>query len=134
MSKNFLEPASLIGKRVRIYRNLHKDCWSVRYRGLVVAHANTVRLANVQFVVNQGGYERFLREGRKNVHAFIVGELLELDGPKPQNTGLEVTYNPKASNMFHTVKKCFKGREYYFSPEEQLQHGWCSGRTVFVCN
>jgi len=100
----------------------------------VVAHADTVKLKNIRFVVQQGGYERFLREGRKNVHAFVTGELVEINGSGFNGTGTEVVYNPRVSNLFHTVKKCFKGREYYFHDKEVLTHGYCSGRTVFVSN
>lgn len=133
--KHLTNTKDLIGKHVRVYRNLTRGCWSVQHRGLVVAHATSVRLKNVRFVVNQSGYERFLRENRKNVHAFVTGELVEVDCPTPDIPGMmEVTYNPRVASLFHTVKKCFKGREWWFSPTEQLQHGWCSGKMVFVSN
>lgn len=133
-NKNFQDPSTLIGRRVRVYRNLHKDCWSVLFKGLVVAHAKTVQLKNVQFIVNRGGQERFLREGRKNVHAFVSGELVALDKFPLTIPSTEVTYNPRKAPAFYTVKPCFKGREYYFSEYEQSTHGFCCGKTVFVSN
>jgi ribosomal protein L15 len=73
----------------------------------VVAHVNTVKLKNVRFVVQQGGYERFLREGRKNVHAFVAGELVEIDGPGFNGTGTEVVYNPRVSKKFELSAHAF---------------------------
>lgn len=68
-----------IGKKIEVYRNLTKDCWSVRYNGIVVSYAKTVSIENPAFVVRQRGRERVLEERRKNVHAFVRGELLSLD-------------------------------------------------------
>lgn len=134
MNKNIIYPEELIGKQVRVYRNLRRNCWSVQHKGLVVAHATFVRLKNVRFVVHQSGYEKFLRENRKNVHAFVCGELVSLNEPTPEFSGTEVVYNPRVSNMFHTVSKCFKGREFYFSGQEVLKQAFCCGKTVIVSN
>jgi hypothetical protein len=57
-----------------IYWNLHKDCYSVRYRGKVILHSNSVVACNVQFKVSTLGRERVLRERKKNVHAFVVAD------------------------------------------------------------
>lgn len=133
-NNNFQDASSLIGKQVRVYRNLRHNCWSVQHRGLVVAHAKTVKLRNVRFTVSQAGYERFVRENKKNVHAFVTGELANLDCAVPPNPGMEVVYNPRRSNLFHTVEKIFKNRELFFSGEELLTTCWCSGKTVFVSN
>jgi hypothetical protein len=123
---------TLIGKRVRVYRNLNKNCWSIQLNGLVVAHATTVKLKNVWFSVRRSGYERFQREGRKNVHAFVIGELVEINCPSFNKQAIEVVYNPRVSNLFHTVKNCFKGRKYYFHENDMLTHGYCTGKSVFV--
>lgn len=131
---NFQDQSALIGKQVRVYRNLHQDCWSVQYKGLVVYHAQTVHLKDVRFVVQQAGYERFLREGVKNVHAFVTGKLVNLDSQGDNNRGTEVVYNPRVSNLFHTVQKCFKGREYYFSNQDFLTDCWCGDKTIRVWN
>ena len=68
------------GDRVRVYRNLHKDCWSVKnfepghpLYNRVVAHAEEVNLEQVKFIVSDSGYNRVHAEGRKNVHAYIQG-------------------------------------------------------------
>jgi hypothetical protein len=66
----------------------------------VVAHAAAVRLHACEFRVRPGGLARCRREGRKNVHAFVVGQLLE--GPQaPEGEGwAHVTYDPFADDAF----------------------------------
>ena len=67
--------------RVSIYYNLHKHCLSMvamegPNKGRVIDHPASVVLTNVKFVVQEGGRQRVLREKRKNVHAFVRGNLL----------------------------------------------------------
>ncbi len=66
--------------RVFVYWNLHRSCWSIKalqgpQRGRVIGHARDVELASCEFRVSEAGRQRVLREGRKNVHAGIVGTL-----------------------------------------------------------
>lgn len=106
--------------RVAVYYNLHKHCLSVTHKGRVVKHVQSIRLSNVEFKVRQGGRERVIREGRKNVHAFIVGDLTEES--MPEHTRL-VTYNPykyasfvdKASEapVYHASHVRIEGRQVY---------------------
>ena len=58
-------------KKVRVYRNLHKNCFSVKQGGLVRCHADHVTLEDCKFIVSKAGQERVRDEGRKNVHAFV---------------------------------------------------------------
>ncbi len=44
-------------------------------KGLVVAHAKGAALDDAKTIVSQAGRERVFREGRKNVHAYIEGNL-----------------------------------------------------------
>lgn len=67
--------------RVSIYYNLHKHCLSMvamegPNKGRVIDHPASVVLTDVKFVVQEGGRQRVLREKRKNVHAFVRGNLL----------------------------------------------------------
>lgn len=55
-----------------IYWNLHKKKFSVKYKGKVIFHCDSIVAINVQFNVSALGRERVLREQRKNVHAFVV--------------------------------------------------------------
>ena len=59
--------------KVDVYWNRHKECFSIRHRGKVIAHTPKCDLEDVEFVVNQKGRERVLAERRKNVHAFVRG-------------------------------------------------------------
>ncbi len=63
-------------KRVRVYRNLHKNCFSVKQDGLVRCHADHVTLEDCKFIVSKAGQKRVRDEGRKNVHAFVEGVLV----------------------------------------------------------
>jgi hypothetical protein len=94
----------LIGERVEVYWNLHKDCFSVRAlsgpdKGRVVAHTRHIDLGDVTFVVQPAGRARVLAEGRKNVHAFARGTVTaSRDGLPTSYT--EVVYNPYATDAF----------------------------------
>lgn len=64
--------------KVFVYYNLHRKLWSIRalegpMRGRVVAHRGALLLRGVTPKVSQAGRERVIREGRKNVHAGLVG-------------------------------------------------------------
>jgi hypothetical protein len=60
-------------KKVRVYRNLHKGCISVRQGNLVKCHTDNVILKDFKTIVGKKGQERVRREKAKNVHAFIEG-------------------------------------------------------------
>jgi hypothetical protein len=62
--------------RVEVYFNLHKKTFSVRSAksGRVLLHTDEVHIDNPTFVVRKAGRERVLREGKKNVHAFVRGD------------------------------------------------------------
>lgn len=85
-------------KPVKVYWNLHRECFSVQQDGLVVCHADQVELRDVTFKVNQAGRQRVLKEGRKNVHAFIVGHLDEKFADRCWD--VKVVYNPYKYDSF----------------------------------
>ena len=60
-------------RKVFIYKNLHKDCWSIKQDGLVKAHTTDLCLFDCSFRVNAKGRAKVLKERRKNVHAGISG-------------------------------------------------------------
>lgn len=84
--------------KVEVYWNLHKNCFSVRFKGRVIRHANSLHLSNAKFVVRESGRQRVLREGRKNVHAFVRGILEE--SYEATCKGERVTYNPYKFSTF----------------------------------
>jgi len=68
-----------------VYYNLQKKVWSIKAmsgptKGLVIGHAERVRLRNVTFKVSDAGRERVRREKRKNVHAGAQGILVSVHG------------------------------------------------------
>ena len=92
--------------RVEVYWNLHRKCWSVRHaNGNLIEnnpHRIYVELEDVAWVVQPGGRQRVLREGKKNVHAFARGFLVEGGHENRSGCGAitEVTYNPYKHSTF----------------------------------
>ena len=98
---------------VKVYRNLKHGrnalpLYSVIHKGRVIARVPRVLLSNARFVVRESGRQRVLREQRKNVHAFVVGYLVDelgafgIDASGP-DFGMRVTYNPYRSGHFETI-------------------------------
>lgn len=85
-----------------IYRNLHKDCFSVKYKGKVIDHVNYFTGHDVEFRVSDAGRQRVLVTLQRNVHAYVVctsydslvGGLLKTDEMKL------VYYNPYELDTF----------------------------------
>jgi len=90
----------MVGKKVQVYFNLHKKCYSVRDKKtrLVIAHVNNISLVDVSFKVSEKGRQRVLAEKRKNVHAFVEGVVVGFNVfEKPMRS---VVYNPyKGANF-----------------------------------
>ena len=84
-------------KPVEVYKNLHRNCWSVRQRGIVRFHTHAIVLKQCQFKVSEAGRQRVLREKRKNVHAFIKG-MVTRKGDRVK--GDKVTYDPYKMSTF----------------------------------
>ncbi len=86
---------------VEVYWNLRKRTWSVRAKDtrLVIDHKDSILLKDAILSVKQGGRERVLREQQKNVHAFAIGEVMDLDRLiYPYNN--QVNYNPYKYTSF----------------------------------
>jgi hypothetical protein len=96
---------SLIGQRVKVYYNLHKHTFSVQKNGLVVLHADYIKLEDVEFKVRPGGREKVRQEKSKNVHAFVNGTLIDFcqypcDDIPEEPVGDIITYNPYKYDTF----------------------------------
>lgn len=90
--------------KVFVYKNLHATrknggitVYSVKAlngpdKGRVIARSSHVLLEDVRPKVSEAGRQRVIREGRKNVHAGLVGNLRSLDR-RPFH-GESITYNP----------------------------------------
>jgi len=108
--------------RVQIYYNLHKKCLSVRHKGKVIKHADSVLLEDVKFRVQPAGRAKVLREKRKNVHAYLSGELAEGVSKDTEWLPKRVSYNPykyetfvdRAGNpVFEAETVLVKGKEIF---------------------
>ena len=108
-------------KKVFVYKNLHKDCWSIKQGGLVKAHALHLTLYETHFKVNKKGRDKVLREKKKNVHAGICGYISH---PHPSYATwdewddgeadlLEITYDPY---KYRSFVKVANGKPAWFSP------------------
>jgi len=95
--------------KVAAYWNLHKNIFSIQSRekenyGKVISHESSVAIASPKFVVRQTGREKVLKEKVKNVHAFIVGHLLNnREYIIKSGSSKLVTYNPYKFNSFVTM-------------------------------
>lgn len=88
--------------KVFVYRNLQKDCFSVKalegpQKGRVVMRVKNLCLSSAFFKVSKAGRNRVLEMKQKNVHAGVVGQLCNMN---LQLTN-EVTYNPYKSDTFY---------------------------------
>jgi hypothetical protein len=68
-------------------------------------HADYVKLGDVEFRVRPGGKDRVRKEKSKNVHAFVIGKLLEYceypcEDLPVTNSNKIVTYDPYRFNTF----------------------------------
>ena len=92
--------------KVQVYFNLHRKLWSIKAleginKNKVIGHAETVSLVDVIPKVSEAGRQRVLKEKSKNVHAGLVGQLLQTDTVlKDFKDFKEITYNPYRYNTF----------------------------------
>jgi len=92
--------------KVAVYYNLHKHTFSLQSRnkedyGKVIGHTEHVILKNANYVVRKGGRDKVLQEKKKNVHAFVIGELVEAIDTRMLER--KVSYNPYKAKSFYEV-------------------------------
>ena len=88
--------------KVEVYRNLHKNCWSVRDNktGKVIDHVDNIHIKDADLVVRKAGREKVLREKRKNVHAFVRGTIENCSSWHNE----QIAYNPYKYDSFVLVE------------------------------
>ena len=99
MKKQFLE--SHLNIRVFVYKNLHKNCWSVRdmKTGLIAFHCDAIIIKDAKFKVSKKGRQRVLKDRVKNVHAGVMGTTLSVNQDQDGWTN-RVRYNPYETDTF----------------------------------
>ncbi len=101
-------------KKVFVYRNLHKGCWSVKQNGLVKAHGLELNLYSCAVKISKKGQDRVRRDKRKNVHAGIRGYL------EPYHLGM--SHEVKLSDEVELCQRTWQGfpnsqmREITYNP------------------
>ena len=95
-------------KHIRVYYNFRKKTFSVQEKvngsWKVVEHTNEIFIRNATFKVSEAGRQRVLKDKRKNVHAFILGERFPFI-PKSFVYRDEVSYNPYTGPNFMVVSE-----------------------------
>ena len=91
--------------RVETYRNLHTGTFSVRAlegarKGRVFFHPTRVVVDNATFVVQPAGNAKVRVEGKKNVHAFVRGDLNDTYVEVDEAVYRKATYNPYQNDTF----------------------------------
>lgn len=105
--------------KVAVYFNLHKKTFSIKAleganKGRVIDYSDDVTIENAMFKVSQAGRNRVLQEKRKNVHAYVIGELKS--SSEAAICGEKITYNPYLYNSFVTAMNktaVFKAKEVF---------------------
>lgn len=103
--------------KVFVYYNLHKHVFSIRAmegpeKGRVIGYSDSVTLQDATPKVSQAGRLRVIAEGRKNVHAGMVGHLVSTERVK-YHVGRAVYYNPYKVSTFvfsGTAEEATKGK------------------------
>jgi hypothetical protein len=113
--------------RVFVYWNLHRNLWSVKalegpHKGLVVAHRESLTIEGAAPRVSQRGRDRVLREGRKNVHAGIVGYVSPFDTPEGATEWPQATYNPYKGPCFVHKGGPLEGEPWAGAPVVYMGH------------
>jgi len=90
--------------RVQVYRNLNNHMVSIKdpSTGLVLGHAESIDIEGVTCIVREGGRQRVLNTGHKNVHAFMCGVLTAAVGFKPFN-GRGITLSDRVEKHYPNV-------------------------------
>ena len=88
-------------RKVEVYRNYRRRCWSVRSNktGKVIDHVSQVVLKDCELVVRKSGRDRVLREGVKNVHAFVKGVMVTSDEFE-KDESVRIGYEPWVNSSF----------------------------------
>lgn len=83
-----------------IFRNLTRNCFSVKYKGKVIAHCDTFIAKNAHTKVNKATRARVVHEKKKYVHAYVVCESIAIDECIPMHHTTELKYNPFKQSSF----------------------------------
>lgn len=111
--------------KVRVYRNLHKQCYSLQdpKTRLVIGYQTDLFLKNCTFKVSLTGNAKVRSTKQKNVHAFICGDLANYDQTKDQqdfSLFRKLVYDPYRYTSFvdSVTKKPIKSASLVFLSQD----------------
>lgn len=104
--------------KVRIYRNLRNNLFSIKHKDKVIGYAKDVLVKNVEFKVMPSGLKLARETKQRNVHAFVHGEIVSKD------VNLDFSDMRRAS-YHYTVG-------YFYDTETKVKID--DGVTVYLCN
>jgi hypothetical protein len=89
-------------QRVRVYRNLNNGRLTVQHKvdgsWRLSHYVDAINLIDARMIVSLAGHARAVREGQRNVHAFIEGIVAPTLPPTPDMRPLR--YNPFEAPAF----------------------------------
>ena len=87
---------------MKVYWNSTRKIWSCieNHRGRVSSYATTLDLKDCRFRVSQAGRKRVVETGKKNVHAFVMGDVTKHTFPDERVNWVRVRYNPYSMDNF----------------------------------
>lgn len=106
-----------VGQKVEVYRNLHNGLFSIKdaKTGYVLAHGEDFTIKNAVVKLSKNKQNLVRESQQRNVHAFLVGELVVCDTIVLKN---EITYNPYEHEGFvfkKDGKQFMGGKLVYFN-------------------
>jgi hypothetical protein len=110
------------------YRNLHFPgvVYSVKVNGKVLLHSNNIVVENAEFIVHKAGQAKVRKEKRKQVHAFVKGDIV-VDPLKLQNLKFKnktAYYNPYKTDTFVDMdgNPIYKARYVLLTSKDDRTH------------
>jgi len=113
MIKSYKKRKIDLTSKVQVYKNLHKDCYSIRQNGLVVGHADKVVLWGCAFKVSKMGVQKIRKEKKKSVIAYVEGNISPCRRPitrvfeqnlENEKISSDFTFNPYKNEEFICTK------------------------------
>jgi hypothetical protein len=112
---------------VFIHRNLNRPPYysikAGKSGGPVIGYDTDIHLKDVIFKVQKGGQSRVRKEMRKNVHAGVVGKIIDSGGDYDTTGWKLITYNPYQHDSFveyETGKPIYNTKEVVMKNEKEV--------------
>jgi len=116
--------------KYNVYRNLHKQLFSIRLRGLIISYESNVVLNECEFVLKSNSRDIVRVTGRKNVHAWITCKSYKVVAYIDVSKLEEIYYCPYTVDFF-----CYK--EYLQVNQEfvkvlKAERVYCINNKIFI--